>query len=431
MTGQITLFNPRNEPDTFKKAVQVLHAKPLQSLSLLQRKMLNSWLKNAGNGPSDADGWWELRIDKMAVEIDFNSNNRAYLKESAEQLMRIVFQWDVVAAEAKRVKWKASVLFPDVEILTEVVRYRISDQLLESVLSPDIYALIDQSVIRKYSRNGSIGIYEHCKRFSRIGKTTVVKWEDFRDVILGASKDFGTYAEYKHFKNKVLVPCIREVNTEGAIKVELQEIKNGRSVVGIFFTVSEPRGDITTVAMTDESIELISKMVKLGVPPSEAKRLVTENSASAVATALLYTNERKANKKAEQLTNSAAYFRKALREKWAPAGGTHVVTDVVDKFEAATSSEKQDVSSLFKLHQMAEAEEYFKQLDIEDQTSAIEKYNAQQTTGSLMIKPKPTRASQVAFQQWLIRDLWGVPDPAQLLQFADHLLRKQTVQSKT
>ena len=84
--GQIALFQSRETPDAFRKAVQVVHSQPKSPLSLLQRKLGNAWLKNAVDNHPDPDGWWQLAIGKLAVTIGFDSNNRQYLKESAEAL---------------------------------------------------------------------------------------------------------------------------------------------------------------------------------------------------------------------------------------------------------------------------------------------------------------------------------------------------------
>ena len=115
--GQFGLFKLPETPDPFRKAVQVVHSKPRAPMSLLQHKLANVWLKNAMVTQADEQGWYTIPIRTMAVDVGFDSNNREYLKQSAEQLMRIVFEWDVVAPQHKRVLWKASVLFPEVEIL--------------------------------------------------------------------------------------------------------------------------------------------------------------------------------------------------------------------------------------------------------------------------------------------------------------------------
>ena len=176
LDGQISLFNVRETPDAFRKAVQVVHSQPKSPLSLLQRKLGNAWLKHAIDSQPDDEGWWQLGIGQLAVTIGFDSNNRQYLRESAEALMRIVHEWDVLAPTAKRVQWKASVLFPEVEIENTLLRFQVSSQLLAQVRNPAVYAFIDESISRRFRRGPTFAIYQHCFRFVKVGKTSEVKW---------------------------------------------------------------------------------------------------------------------------------------------------------------------------------------------------------------------------------------------------------------
>src|SRR3989442_4718053 len=357
---QISLFVKKESPDPFRKAVQIVHSMPLSELTAVQRKMMNNWLKRANSSDPDDEGYWAVRIDEMSVEIDFNSKNRKYLKESAAALQRIIFAWDVVAAELKRAKWKSSVLFPDVEISSSTIRFRIGDQLKPHVLNPEMYALIDQAVVRKYRRLASIGIYEHCVRYEKIGTTSTVPWQKFRDIVLGESSNRKTYEQYKVFKAKVLNPSIAEVNAEGAINIVLRETKAGKSVEGVFFKVTPGRPDAAAGALDEDDTALVTQMTKLGVLTSEAKRLVKEYSSTDIRGALTYTNDRKNNKKSEKLENPAAYFRMALARKW---GNAEDVVDVEPKASGSTATSKPNISALYRSHQIAEAEKYFKVLD--------------------------------------------------------------------
>lgn len=424
-TSQITLFQPKEVPNTFRKAVQVVHSMPLTSLSLLQRKVLNAWIKRAAETQSDPSGWWSIRIDELSKEIGYNSNNRSYLKSASEALMKIVFQWDVIASTEKRVAWKASVLFPEVEITSEEVRFQISSQLREHVLNPVMYALIDQAVLKKYRRAASGGIYEHCMRFHKIGRTAIVPWGQFRDMVLGVSASQKTYQVYKFFKAKILVPAIAEVNAEGAIKIQLGETKSGRSIDGVFFTVEKRMIDTEEGEIDgDQKIELVGLMVKLGVPQSEARNLAKQFSSKDIQAAIQFTNDRRSNKKLEKLINPAAHFRRALNEKWASSVADDV-TDVIDKSTELPRVKAVDIAQLFRDKLMNDAREYFDKLDIDDQQMARGRYNDQQELKSLKLTDKQSKPAETKFFQWLAVDCWGPPTGDQMLQFAEALLNKK------
>ena len=258
--GQISLFASKETPDAFRKAVQVLHSKPKQPLSLLQRKLGNAWAKHAIENSPDANGWWVLGIKDLAEDVGFDSNNRQYLKESAEALMRIVFEWDVMSPTNKR-PWKASVMFPEVEIHADVIRYQISSQLRELIVKPEIYAVIDMNVVRRFRRASSLAIWEFCVRFEKIGRTTEVQWEQFRDMILGETAEARTYQEYKYFKAKVLKPAIAEVNSESNLTIDLVEAKIGKRVTSLRFEVHK-KLVAEEVVEDGLALEVISELVK-------------------------------------------------------------------------------------------------------------------------------------------------------------------------
>ena|SRR3990167_154079 len=418
---QIGLFQLSEVPNSYRKPAQIIHSKPRSSMSLLQRKLTNAWLKNAVDTPPDADGWWTISTMKMSKDIDFDSNNVRYMRESALQLMRIVFEWDVLSDVTQRVRWKASVLFPEVEFLSGVIRYQISSQLRDRVLSPDIYALIDLNVIREFSRGSSLAIYEHCLRFEKVRFTTPMQWEEFRDMVLGESADAASYREFRFFKSKVLRPCIAEINTKSDITVTLHQAYNGRKVSTLQFEVVKKPSTEVHAPDDERFLELIGEMVTLGLPQSEAKRLAKTNTFEQLSGALAYTKKRVGSKRGKVVDNPAAYFRSALVKGWG---------DVIDADEKTKPSSKSTslasedtMEAQFALHRYKEAEKYFNELDAPDQDLAIQKYNGQQPTASLQIKPnKPARAAKAAFFQWLATETWGEATTEELLDFAKTLL---------
>ena len=415
--AQLPLFTLREAPDPFRKAVQVLHSRPKSPLTLLQRKLGNAWLKNAVEHPPDEDGWWEMGIKDLAATIGFDSNNRQYLKTSAEALMRIVFDWDVIATPDRKVQWKASVLFPEVEVLSDAVRYQFSSQMRELLVNPEIYALIDMSVVRRFRRAASLAIWEFCIRFERIGRTAEVPWEKFRDMMLGEAADNTTYREYKFFKAKVLNPAIAEIGAVSNHVVGLVESRIGRRVAGLAFTVSRKPGPDQPAADPGQ-LELLGAMVRLSVPQSEARRICREFSADRIAGALDYTRRRLADNRASRVGNPAAYFRSALLQGYAAADPLHRQAPS----SAAPRPKSVDIRAAHAAHRAAEAERYFLELEPGEQNAAIERYNDAQSVASLKLTKRAGRIAQAGFFRWLAEDTWGEPGAEELLAFAQGLL---------
>lgn len=410
--SQFSLFELPDTPDAFRKPVQVVHSKPKKPLSLVQRKIGNAWLKHSLATNPDADGWWVIGIKQLAQDIGFDSNNRQHMREAAEALMTIVFEWDVVAPVGKRALWKASVLFPEVELHSDVVKYQFSSQMRERVLNPDMYALIDMNIVRKFRRASSLAIWEHCIRYEKIGKTADVELSLFRDMILGEDANSKTYDEYKFFKSKVLKPAIAEINACSEHNIELRENKVGRRVVSLRFAIQrkmpEPKPE------SGELLELLGELVRIGVPQSEARKIVKTNPSAEVKAAVQYTKSRLSDRKLPKLERPAAYFRNALVNRY----GVKESTD-----EKSTSVKlKIDIKAEFEAKRLVEADAYFQEIDPEDQTSLIDRYNEQQLAPKLRLEKKPSKLALSAFFRWLAVETWGDPTPEELLEFAQTLL---------
>lgn len=420
---QIALFQTPDIPRPYKKAVQVVHSKPRAPLSLVQRKVSNAWLKNAVQTTPDEEGWWSLRIADLAEDIGFDSNNREYLRQSALELMRIVFEWDVVASAGKRVKWNASVLFPDVQMTSDQIRYRISSQLKDQVLNPDMYAMIDMNIVKKFRKAPSLAIYEFCVRFERIGRTAEIPWETFRDMVLGESTESKSYLEYKYFKQKVLKPSIAEVNAQADISIVLKETLEGRRIRNVAFDIVKSGPPQLEVAIDDERVLLlVGEMVKIGLLQSEAKRLAGLHSVEELSAALDFLKRRMGDKRAAPVENPAAYLRQALKNKWAivdaPAGSA-----VKARAPSAPKTSKADrLMEQYMAEQLKQSEEYFKELDASDQDALLARYNDQQPTAGLRIAKKSGKGAKVSFFTWLGIETWGHPTPEQLLEFATEKL---------
>lgn len=437
---QASLFPAIEFPKAYRKAVQVVHSIPLNNMTLVLRKMLNAWIKNAIDTEVDKDGYWSINIAEMASDLGFDSNNHQHLREAAMELMKIVFEFDVLATQhptpklRKLTDWDAATLFPNVKQRSGKLLYQINHELQERVLQPKMYAMIDLNVIGRFKRSSSIAIYEHCVRFVNIGATTPVHWTVLRSIILGRAEVPKTYEEFKHFNNKILRPSVVEMNSLADITVEMKLTKEGRQVTTVQFIVSR-KNDVARQDMepsNEEAMKAIGELVLFGLSQSEAKKMLRAYPAQRVLAALAYTKDRIANKKASVIENPAAYLRNAVArgygasEEMALAGEMH---DAQIKGEPSTparsggagekSSSQNKLVDAFMMKQSKEAQAYFNERGPADQDALVERYNAQQEIGGFRIKKgKPFKGAQSAFLRWLAQDTWGQPSTENLLEFA-------------
>jgi hypothetical protein len=420
---QVSLFQAAEIPNPYRKAVEVVHSQPKAPMSMLQRKLSNVWLKNAIQTQPDEDGWWTIGVSAMKNDIDFDSRNTHYLAESARELMSMIFEWDVYGKENTR--FKASVLFPEVEITTSEIRYQISSQMRKQVLNPAMFAIVDLTMIKKLKRGGSIAIYENCVRFVNTGMTTPVEWGRFRDMILGATAGGSTYDEYKYFKAKVLKLCIAEVNSQTDITIELIEHKRGRSVQNIQFKVS--RKEMGEENPVDEDVmQMIGELVNLGVPQSESRRMVRQYSLEDLDSALKYTQKKiiEKSRKGDPITTPGAYYRRALQGKWALTVEDALEKKTVKKqdFSSSSTTSESSLEEAFASRRRQEAQLYFQELDLPEQDDFISRYNMSQPVLPLQIKQKKNgKGAEIVFLNWIASETWGEPSKDDILAFAKEM----------
>ncbi len=122
-------------------------------------------------------------------------------------------------------------------------KYIKGEGIIDLSFSPDLkpYMLQLKNAFTSYRLSNilslnstySIRLYELMKKWHHLGK-----WESSVDSIrekLGAITK--SYSLYGNFKNKVLLPAIEELNEKTDLQIDFNEIKRGRGVVRIEFTI--------------------------------------------------------------------------------------------------------------------------------------------------------------------------------------------------
>ena len=413
---QIALFQTVESPEPFRKAVQAIHIAPRSGIiSLQQRKMFNSLIKNAISQNEENEGrtLFEMTAGSLSNDIGLNSNNSQYVKDTLNSLISTVVNWDFLTPDKRNI-WKSSGLLAGAEIEGPKLRYSFSDQIRTELLNPEIYALIDMRITRQFRRAHSLALWENTVRYEAIGITAKFPLQTFRELILGLDNGTQSYAEYKAFKSKVIVPCVREVNEISDHLLELVEHKNGRSVVAIQFKVN--RKAEAKLDVNEKEIALLDEVAKLQVPRSEAAKLIAEYGEDRVNSAIEYTRARKAKKNAPSLDNEAAYFRKALQSGWqAPTAKTADPAKPQPRKKVTTS----DVRARYIASEIPRSREYFNELSIDDQAVLIDRYNGTVDTKNLKIiaGKRSTKLAETSFFSWLVIDTWGDPSAEDLLSF--------------
>lgn len=147
------------------------------------------------------------------------------------------------------------------------VRYRSSEGTVEfsfdSKLKPYLLQLKNQftsyrlSNILNLKSTYSIRLYELVKKWQHLGR-----WECSVDELRGflGAKSVKSYSVYGNFKNRVLSPALVELNEKTDVQISFNEIKKGRSVERIEFTIQHA---------PEKEIKLIEPKNKPGQPKKQ------------------------------------------------------------------------------------------------------------------------------------------------------------------
>lgn len=415
----------RSGQDVFRKTVYVVHSRPTKQLTLVQKKLANAWLKHAISFQPNQDGWWEIPIGQLREEINFPSTNTQYLKEAARALVQIAFEWDLLAPENKRIGWQTQVLFPAIAIVHGSVRFKISTDIYRELHRPEIYALIDMSIVRRLNSVAALCIWEFCVRFENIGHTPAMPWQQFRDIVLGEHGEKKSLEQYKFMKLRVLTKAINEINENSDHEVALVEKTVGRRVIAIHFTVKRKRA---TAAEGELEIQrAITRMTQYGLPRTEARRIASTHRLSVIIGALNYTDRRLSDSTQPKVEQPAAYFRKALEQGYGVPAEIDQQAAASDGRGSKRPDEKQfDINEAFNQHRREQARTYFGELEGDEKKQLIARYNEHQEHDRLRVKSRLTKIAETAFMNWLARDTWGDPSDKDMLDFSVKLLAQKT-----
>lgn len=406
--------------DLWRKTVTVVHSIPRQSLNLVQRKIANAWLKFALENPKDAEGWWAMPVSRLCQDAGFTSRNREHLKTAAKALMGVIFEFDVLAPETKRAVWRGHVLFTSVELSEGHVRWMINDAIYREARRPEVYALIDMAIMRKFSTNAALQIWEFCVRYQNIGMTARMPWEKFRDYVLGNGEK-ASFSEYKVLKKRAIAPAIAEINERSEHEIELVEYKNARRIAEIQFKVRSKRDG---AEVPQGALALVERMVRLGLPGTEARRLASQHDVDRLIAALRYTELRQTDAAQPALEVPAAYFRKALEQGYGDIGAKAEHSAGARTKESAPAKTF-DIQEAFAQHRREQAKEYVVSLNEAERKALQARYNEQQENDRLRIKSRMTKIAEIAFLNWVALDTWGKASDRDMLDFSVSLLTKQ------
>jgi len=218
-----------------KKHIAAIHIN--NRLTLTQRKASNVLLYNAYENLMTARVH-RIRVKDLAEAIGFNTNNLDPLKEALKTLARTVLEWNILDENGAHEEWGATTLLAQAVIKNGYCIYAYSPELCEKLYRPEIYALLNLSIQRKFSSGYALALYENCLRYRRIGTTGWISLDNLKR-LLGISEADVYYQDFRKFNDKVIKPAARQVNDSSDLFLDIEYQRNNRKVAAVRFQVSD------------------------------------------------------------------------------------------------------------------------------------------------------------------------------------------------
>ncbi len=229
--------DPRNlETDpSFPKALGLIHASEKAGALTAADKKLFNWLLAVAYPELTTKELHEVPIaDARAFLGSHESNDR--VRASAARLAEVVVKFDYIGADGNA-RWSAgSLLWVDGPKFEGVLRFQFPALIKPLLAEPALYARLKLAVLGQFRSKYAITLYELLELYAnRERPVWKVSIEDLRG-LLGVG---GKLANFKDFRSRVLDPATSEVEDKSDLTVSVEEIREGRRVAHLVFTVGK------------------------------------------------------------------------------------------------------------------------------------------------------------------------------------------------
>jgi hypothetical protein len=385
------------------------------------------------NAPIDspvAQKYFWIPLSDLARDAAYDSKDTDLLKKSVQELQ------DIRIYMEDEKQWTSERLVSSVKIVNSAglkrrggrvwFGFAFPPEVGNLVMNPGAYTKLSiyyQTMLRS---GASLALYEICRRFATNPShlSSRERWEWWYGVLSG-NPVTENLPQYKYFKRDVLKTSIAEINAVTDIEVELIEHKAGRKVVDLQFRIrlnEQPALDLPAPPLIDAA--MIERLMALGIAQEEATAIFVSNDDAALRATLELVEERMRSTKAPPVDSPAAYFKSALRNRFASprevAQKTLTATPVVSAPERGPTLRER-----FAAQRTREAAEYFNEIDASERDQLLLEFEPEAprvVATSLRRSCLQSKVAQSSFFSWLATRLWGEPSDKDLLAFAENSL---------
>jgi len=232
------------------------------NLSLVQRKAFSGLLyfARAQKAAEPNRKIFEIPYCSLKELCNITSPNNKELHSHLEGLMGTVVRPNFLNKDKKN-KWNAfSLLSGAEESDSNSVLFSFPHQIEESLVSPEIYSLINIGVTRKLTNKYSITLYELLFDYKNVSFPSITI-DQFRE-LMGIEKK--KYLQFKELNKFVIKKAIEEINKKTDMLVEVKIIKKGRAVDKLSFSSKVENVERRIDKQLDEKVLDAIKNISLG-----------------------------------------------------------------------------------------------------------------------------------------------------------------------
>jgi hypothetical protein len=427
------------EDQNVAKANEAIAIRPKRGrLTLLSRRIYNALLYHAQHQGVDKPVY-ELPLNELIRDARFNSNNTELLKSHLRDMQATTIEWSTSSNSLKR--WVSSQLLGTVSIEEQgrgracVVTWRYPEEIRERLVKPHQYTRVLLEMSSQMRSYPAAVLYEIGARYltspGRLSMREDVIW--WAAVLTGRSdiKEI----DYRFFKRDVINKALAEIDALcEEFGLELIEHKQGRKIEEIQFRVvaraPDRLGDIEAPARNMFDLELVARMVALGMKQDEAQDLYASTAESRLRATLDHVDLRLGSPAMPLLKSPAAYFKDALKKGYAsavlPPKAATPEAQAARTIVQAEGERLRRIRELWENDQLRQARAVFQEMLPPMQETLKVRFEAERLNDLAMPIARAWRrdglASRIAgpsFFRWLARDLWPEePTDRVLLDFA-------------
>ncbi len=425
-----------SKSDTLRKAVDALAIVPTrQRIFPLARKLYNVMLYLAQRQGLENDTY-RATLTEITNKANFHSRDLELVKNHLRQMNSTQVEWQSPTSD-EGARWDVSNLIAHASIEEPgqgkaiTVEWSFAPNIKRELLDPTRFAQISLAFQSSLRSHASIALFEICSRYvdNPSHLTARNDWEWWRPVLTGIPEsEASAYLKYKYFKRDVLTPTVAELNKVTDLQIEMIEHKEGRRIRELQFSVRRKEQSALPFEERPElDLALIGQAVRLGVSQLAAEQLQQKHGDALLKEALGVVTERMQASRGSPIANVERYLIGVARQLADNPPEPTSTSDRVGRSQDKEAPNRKALEARFREDRRREARALFGDLDSEEQSAWIERFESEFLAGAAPVIRRSykkggldTPVIRAEFGRWLAEQTWGEtwdqPSAEELLQ---------------